>query len=208
MLGELLCEVADLRREVADLRATVRGAARTGAANIFTAAQDISPATAGDVPISLTAPAIGGQETIFSGTISDDTGSFFQIFNTTSSPGSFIPTFRFRQSAALIAGFFLAEATTDSGAQPVMVIDARNASGAAITTRPLLDIRTFGSSRFSLSAAGDMTLPGYIQMTEVTAPAAPAANGGRLFLRDNGAGKTQLCIIFNTGAIQVIATQP
>ena len=49
---------------------------------------------------------------------------------------------------------------------------------------------------------------GHIQMTEVAAPSAASADGGKIFLRDNGAGKTQLCIIFNTGAIQVIATQP
>lgn len=41
-----------------------------------------------------------------------------------------------------------------------------------------------------------------------TQPAAPAANQGTLFARDNGAGKTQLCVIFNTGVVQVLATQP
>ena len=49
---------------------------------------------------------------------------------------------------------------------------------------------------------------GAIEFAEMTAPAAGAVNTGRLFCRDNGSGKTQLCIIFNTGAIQVIATQP
>lgn len=48
----------------------------------------------------------------------------------------------------------------------------------------------------------------FIDMTEQTLPAAPAANVGRLFTRDNGAGKTQLVVRFNTGAEQVIATQP
>jgi|694.fasta_scaffold06600_12 hypothetical protein len=48
----------------------------------------------------------------------------------------------------------------------------------------------------------------HIEITEQTDPAAPAANGGRLFLRDNGSGKTQLCVRFATGAIQVIATEP
>lgn len=37
---------------------------------------------------------------------------------------------------------------------------------------------------------------------------AGAANTGRLFVKDNGAGKTQLCVRFNTGAVQVIATEP
>ena len=48
---------------------------------------------------------------------------------------------------------------------------------------------------------------GAIEFAEMTAPAAGAANTGRLFCRDMG-GKTQLCVIFNTGAIQVIATEP
>lgn len=47
-----------------------------------------------------------------------------------------------------------------------------------------------------------------IGFTEVADPAAPAANLGILYIRDNGAGKSQLCIRFNTGAVQVIATEP
>ena len=49
---------------------------------------------------------------------------------------------------------------------------------------------------------------GAIEFAEMTAPAAGAANTGRLFCRDNSSGKTQLCIIFSDGVIQVIATQP
>lgn len=37
---------------------------------------------------------------------------------------------------------------------------------------------------------------------------APGVNRGRLFARDNGSGKTQICARFNTGAVVVIATQP
>lgn len=39
-------------------------------------------------------------------------------------------------------------------------------------------------------------------------PSAPSADRGRLYFRDNGSGKTQLCVRFNTGAVQVVATQP
>lgn len=49
---------------------------------------------------------------------------------------------------------------------------------------------------------------GYIQMEEISTPGAPNVNLGRLYLRDNGSGKTQLVIRFNTGAVQVIATEP
>lgn len=49
----------------------------------------------------------------------------------------------------------------------------------------------------------------YLQMFEQSsAPANPAANGVRIFARDDGSGKTQVCAIFNTGAVQVMATQP
>lgn len=49
---------------------------------------------------------------------------------------------------------------------------------------------------------------GHIQMVEITAPAAPAANTARLFVEDNGSGKTRLVVRFPTGANQVIATEP
>jgi hypothetical protein len=51
-------------------------------------------------------------------------------------------------------------------------------------------------------------LSGLLDLVEQSTPAAPTVNTARLFARDNGAGKTQLCVIFNTGAVQVLATQP
>ncbi len=47
-----------------------------------------------------------------------------------------------------------------------------------------------------------------VVFAEQADPSAPAANGATLYARDNGAGKTQLCVRFATGAVQVIATQP
>lgn len=58
------------------------------------------------------------------------------------------------------------------------------------------------------SAAGIVGVTSAFEFVEMAAPAAPAANRARLFSRDNGAGKTQLCVVFNTGAIAVLATQP
>jgi len=43
---------------------------------------------------------------------------------------------------------------------------------------------------------------------EIAAPASPAANKARLFVRDNGSGKTQLAAIFPTGAVVPIVTEP
>ena len=54
----------------------------------------------------------------------------------------------------------------------------------------------------------EIDITGYIEGKEQTAPAAPAANGYRLFAQDNGAGKTQLMVIFATGVAQQIAIEP
>ncbi len=47
----------------------------------------------------------------------------------------------------------------------------------------------------------------YLEFGEIVAPAAPSADLGRLFVRDNGAGKTELCIRMSTGAIIVLGTE-
>ena len=52
------------------------------------------------------------------------------------------------------------------------------------------------------------TSGGGMSFTEISDLAAPAVNVGRLYARDNGAGKTQLVVRFNSGAIQVISTEP
>lgn len=48
----------------------------------------------------------------------------------------------------------------------------------------------------------------YLEGIEMTAPAAPAANGFRLFAEDDGSGKTRLMCIFASGAAQQVAIQP
>jgi hypothetical protein len=61
----------------------------------------------------------------------------------------------------------------------------------------------------ALTASDPGLVPaGVIELSEISAPAAPGANNARLYARDNGAGKTQIVAVFNTGAVQVIATQP
>ena len=47
-----------------------------------------------------------------------------------------------------------------------------------------------------------------IVLLEMSTPSAPTSNKAKLFIRDNGSGKTQLCVRFHTGAAQVLATQP
>lgn len=80
--------------------------------------------------------------------------------------------------------------------------------------------RDFDSARDPLTAANALKVlrvdgannpqvgPAHIFLTEISDPPAPTTNNARLYVRDNGAGKTQLVIRFPTGAIQVIATEP
>lgn len=65
----------------------------------------------------------------------------------------------------------------------------------------------------SRAAAGVMALRGAsvggaLEMLEMTAPAAGAANTVRLYAEDNGSGKTRLMAIFPTGAAQQVAIEP
>lgn len=54
---------------------------------------------------------------------------------------------------------------------------------------------------------GAIAFSNFLEGAEITDPAAPAANTGRLYFRDVG-GKTQLCVRFATGAVQPIASEP
>ncbi|MDQ0103687.1 hypothetical protein J2T10_003352 [Paenarthrobacter nicotinovorans] len=60
-------------------------------------------------------------------------------------------------------------------------------------------------SRLSVTGVGGQ---GFIQLTEQgLTPGNPAANGSRIFSRDNGSGKTQTCVLYADGSIGVLHTQ-
>jgi hypothetical protein len=50
-------------------------------------------------------------------------------------------------------------------------------------------------------------LQSWMQFDEISDPGA-VANKARLFAKDNGGGKTLLCVRFGSGAVQVLATEP
>jgi hypothetical protein len=47
----------------------------------------------------------------------------------------------------------------------------------------------------------------WYELTEISTPPNPVANRARLFLKDNGLGKTQLCVKFANGTVKVLATE-
>lgn len=102
---------------------------------------------------------------------------------------------------------------------PAMVVaDSNTAAGTPVTVQaeteratgyPFRAIRG-GVTYWDVDAAGNTRAPqgSYHEMKERTDPPAPAVDTARLYVRDNGAGKTQLCVRFATGAVQVISTEP
>ena len=63
-------------------------------------------------------------------------------------------------------------------------------------------------SAFAAVFDGKVGISRFVEIDEIPVPTAPAADKARLFVQDNGSGKTQLCVRFSSGAIVVIATQP
>lgn len=71
----------------------------------------------------------------------------------------------------------------------------------------------FADNTYDIGATGanrprNVFWAGYQEMSEMTAPAAPAANSVRIYAEDNGSGKTRLMARFATGAAQQIAIEP
>jgi hypothetical protein len=55
---------------------------------------------------------------------------------------------------------------------------------------------------------GVTRLSTYVEMAEVADVAAPGTGGARVYVRDNGSGKSEFVVRFATGAPRVIATEP
>jgi hypothetical protein len=64
------------------------------------------------------------------------------------------------------------------------------------------------SVRWATTFTANVVQSGYQELAEMTAPAAPAANGVRIYAEDDGAGKTRLMALFATGAAVQIAIEP
>lgn len=101
-------------------------------------------------------------------------------------------------------------ATLDFGAS------STPSEGVTITTSyvgsgsygPLI-FKLSGSEKVRITEEGNIIqASGYFEGVEIAEPAAPSANGFRLFAQDNGAGKTQLMVRFASGASQQIVLEP
>jgi hypothetical protein len=86
---------------------------------------------------------------------------------------------------------------------------AQDSSSFGVVGESPAGIGVYGSSNTSFGGyfAGKVYTTKWYELGEVATPAAPGANKARLFVRDNGAGKTQLCVRFATGTVKVLATE-
>jgi hypothetical protein len=55
--------------------------------------------------------------------------------------------------------------------------------------------------------AGKVYTTRWYELTEISTPPTPVANRARLFIKDDGFGKTQVCVKFANGTVKVLATE-
>lgn len=112
-----------------------------------------------------------------------------------SGTGATIPTvLRTEATSLVVKGAVIADGSK---------VIVRNGDAVQMNSTDNTDSVSWAWSDFALYGGGRA-----VMLDERTDPTAPAVNQGKLYLRDNGSGKTQFCVRFNTGAVQVIATQP
>lgn len=150
---------------------------------------------------------IDSNTTQFTGTlVEDSTGS--TITNVTRNVGGLWMS-QNNTAIQLTTAAGVARSAIRMSAGDAMLFGDINAGGhiAQMLGQGAVDLIVSGTTRVRADTSG-AALTGRMQFTEIADPAAGAVNTGLLYVRDNGAGKTQLCVRFNTGAIQVLATEP
>ena len=90
---------------------------------------------------------------------------------------------------------------TGTGAGGSIIFKTAPAGSSGSSQNALAAVLTLDSTK-------QADFSGHMQMTEITAPSAGAANTVRLYAQDNGAGKTQLMALFASGAAQQVAIEP
>lgn len=112
-------------------------------------------------PWTLTKTAQAGvAETLVKMTVSDDTSSYFQIINGTTTGNVFAPTFEGVQSGNSTALSFFGSGTTDSGSNPILLFLARTAAGGSITTRNIVEFWNLVQAALKITAGYNLQLCG------------------------------------------------
>ena len=143
------------------------------------------------------------------------TAQTFRIYNT------FTDASNYERGNIFWAGNVFGITTTNAGTGSARAIELISAGTLSLGTANAVRW-AISSSSYTFFPFADNTYPigtsgnrvsnfiqgGYHDMSEMTAPAAPSANTARIYAVDNGSGKTQLMVIFASGAAQQIAIEP
>jgi hypothetical protein len=90
----------------------------------------------------------------------------------------------------------------------VVLQAGHDTNGSTYTDARVEVVREMGSGLKYVGTYGDLlAVEQKIQFSEISDPSNASTNQCYLFIKDNGSGKTQLCVKFATGASIVIATQ-
>jgi parallel beta-helix repeat protein len=145
-----------------------------------------------------------------------DNGSRTQHWGT----GSYV-TQKAQSQLQSATGSWRFERIIDGGAQFPALVVSDTATGAGIPVTIQAETEQPGGYAFrairagltywDVDASGNMRFPegGYIELSKREGdPEIPLPNTARLYLRDDGGGRAQLCARFASGAVQVISTEP
>jgi hypothetical protein len=203
-------------------KARIDSAALVNAANVFTSDQRIN------ARLSLNAAPSGG---VAQGTVeitpttssqfllrllglSGQSGGYLDVRDNTDAILTAITSAGILQA---MAGFQVRAAKGDSttvytsqtGNNPNNLFRARQTGGTAIGAQAIAS--QTGDQYRALDVSGNtlwaVLVGGAMEFAEISAPATPAADKARLYVRDNGSGKTQLGVVFSDGVFIALATQ-
>lgn len=99
-----------------------------------------------------------GTETLFQWMVSDDATGNLAIVNGTGSAGKFAPQFQGTHNAAGVCIEFKGLATTDTGANPVVLFKSQTAASGDISTRPLFAFNNRNTQCATFEADGTFNM--------------------------------------------------
>jgi hypothetical protein len=107
--------------------------------------------------------------------------------------------------AAVGGGFW---SILNYSAGPINTIAFRSTNGNQTTSYFGLAGSAASVMQLNTGAGAGSGYGASMEFFEMTAPSAPSANGARIYVEDDGAGKTRLMVLFATGVAQQIAIEP